>query len=398
MEFARLRFLVVEDHQFQRWLAETVVREAGANAVFCASDGRAALDVLSVLDPPIDVVVSDLDMPGMDGMELVRHIAAQRHRAALVIVTSMDPKVAAAVETMARAYGVALLGTIQKPLTARKLTAVLEAYVPPEPPDSGERAFTGEDIERGLKLGQFEALFQPKVELKTGKLAGAETLGRWRHPERGFVNPRHFIDLAEASGLIDPLTIAMVRDAAQCWHGLHRAGFEVTVSVNLSISSLTDPTFAERILGVVREERIDPPQLVFEVTESLAASDLGATLENLSRLRIKGFGLSLDDYGTGYSSMQRLSRVPFTELKIDGSFVKTASSNSQSYAMVESSIELARKLRIDAVAEGVETRVEFDLLVALGCQMAQGYYIARPMAATELVDWAQARQHISASG
>jgi len=170
MEIGALRFLVVEDHQFQRWLAETVVREAGATAVFWAVDGRSALDVLSVLDPPIDVVVSDLDMPGMDGMELVRHIAAQRHRAALVIVTSMDPKVAAAVETMARAYGVALLGTIQKPLTAKKLTSMLEAYVPAKPP-AADHAFTGEDIARGLSHGQFEALFQPKVvrDLAAGK-------------------------------------------------------------------------------------------------------------------------------------------------------------------------------------------------------------------------------------
>ena len=227
---------------------------------------------------------------------------------------------------------------------------------------------------------------------------GTETLGRWRHPEQGFVNPHHFIHLAEASGLMDPLTIAMVRSAAQCWHGLHRATFEATVSVNLSVSSLTDPSFADRILAVVREEQLDPHQMVFEVTESLATSDLGATLENLSRLRIKGFGLSLDDYGTGYSSMQRLSRVPFTELKIDGSFVKTASANPQSYAMVESSIELARKLRIDVVAEGVETRVEWELLLALGCPVVQGYYVGRPMGARELVDWAQARRHVSASG
>jgi EAL domain-containing protein (putative c-di-GMP-specific phosphodiesterase class I) len=275
--------------------------------------------------------------------------------------------------------------------------AVLESYVPAVPL-TADFAFTGEDVAQGLKQGQFESLFQPKVEVKTGRLAGAETLGRWRHPERGFVNPRHFIDLADASGLMDPLTITMVRNAARCWRGLHRAGFEVPLSVNLSISSLTDPSFADRILAVVREEQVDPPQLIFEVTESLAASDLGATLENLSRLRIKGFGLSLDDYGTGYSSMQRLSRIPFTELKIDASFVKTASGNSQSYAMVESSIELARKLRIDAVGEGVETREEFDLLLTLGCPVAQGYYIARPMSATQLVDWAQARLHISASG
>jgi EAL domain-containing protein (putative c-di-GMP-specific phosphodiesterase class I) len=187
----------------------------------------------------------------------------------------------------------------------------------------------------------------------------------------------------------------MARNAAQAWHAMHRAGFEMTVSVNLSVASLTDVTFAERIMQVVREEELDPAHMVLEVTESLATSHLAATLENLSRLRIKGFGLSLDDYGTGYSSMQRLSRVPFTEIKIDGSFVKGAPGDASAHAMVESSLELGRKLRLDVVAEGVETHIEWELLLALGCPVAQGYYIGRPMTSSELLEWARARRKLS---
>jgi EAL domain-containing protein (putative c-di-GMP-specific phosphodiesterase class I) len=170
----------------------------------------------------------------------------------------------------------------------------------------------------------------------------------------------------------------------------------MTVSVNLSVASLTDVTFAERITQVVREENLDPAHMVLEVTESLATSDLAATLENLSRLRIKGFGLSLDDYGTGYSSMQRLTRVPFTEIKVDGAFVKAAPSDAHAHAMVESSLELGRKLKLDVVAEGVETRIEWDLLLTMGCPVAQGYYIGRPMEAAELLEWARARRKLSA--
>ena len=394
MEIDKTRFLVVEDHQFQRWLADSILREAGAKHIYAAADGVAALDLLSILDPPVDVVVSDLDMPGMDGMELLRHIAAQRHRAALVIVTSMDPKVASAVETMARTLEVTFLGTIQKPLTARKLIALFAAHQPAPSAASGI-AFTADEIAHGLEAGEFEALFQPKVDMRTEKLVGAETLGRWRHPGHGFVSPAHFIEVAEAAGLMDPLTTAMARGAARAWHAMHRAGFDMTVSVNLSIVSLTDVAFAERITRVVREEGLDPGMMVLEVTESLATGDLAATLENLSRLRIKGFGLSLDDYGTGYSSMQRLSRVPFTELKIDGSFVKGAPGDSHARAMVESSIELGRKLRLDIVAEGVETHMEWDLLARLGCPIAQGYYIGRPMTATELLEWGRGKRKLS---
>ena len=175
---------------------------------------------------------------------------------------------------------------------------------------------------------------------------------------------------------------------------MQRAGFDMTVSVNLSVASLTDVTFAERITQVVREEDLDPAHMVLEVTESLATGDLAATLENLSRLRIKGFGLSLDDYGTGYSSMQRLTRVPFTELKVDGAFVRAAPGDAHAHAMVESSLELGRKLKLDVVAEGVETRIEWDLLLTMGCPVAQGYHIGRPMEAAELLDWARARRKL----
>jgi len=395
MDIEKIRFLVVEDHQFQRWLADSILREAGAKHIYAAADGRAALDILSILEPPVDIVVSDLDMPGMDGMELVRHLAAQRHHAALIIVTSMEPKVASAVEVMARTLKVAFLGTIQKPFTAKKLTTLLAAHDPARP-HADAPAFKAEEIAHGLKAGQFEALFQPKVDMRTEKLIGVETLGRWRHPQHGFVNPRHFIGVAEAAGLMDPLTIAMARHAAQSWHAMSRAGFDITASVNLSVASLADVSFAERITQAVRGEGVDPAAMVLEVTESAAASDLAAKLENLTRLRIKGFGLSLDDYGTGYSSMQRLSRVPFTELKIDGAFVKEAPGDMHARAMVESSLELGRKLKIDVVAEGIETHVEWNLLLKMGCPTAQGYYIGRPMTVAEILDWARNRRKLSA--
>ena len=395
MDIEKIRFLVVEDHQFQRWLADSILREAGAKHIYAAADGRAALDVLSVLDPPVDIVVSDLDMPGMDGMELVRHVAAQRHRAALIIVTSMEPKVASAVEAMARALNVEFLGTIQKPFTAKKLTALLAAHQPARV-DADAPAFKADEIAHGLEAGEFEALFQPKIDMRSEKLTGVETLGRWRHPRHGFVNPRYFIEVAESAGLVDTLTVAMARSAAQSWHAMQRAGFDITVSVNLSVASLADVSFAERLTQAVREQHVDPAVMVLEVTESAAATDLAAALENLTRLRIKGFGLSLDDYGTGYSSMQRLSRVPFTELKIDGTFVQGAPGDMHARAMVESSLELGRKLKLDVVAEGVETHIEWDLLLAMGCPTAQGYYIGRPMSATELLAWARARRKLSA--
>ncbi len=399
MEIARLRFLVVEDQGFQRWLTANLLRELGAKSVFSAGDGVAALEVLKGADPPIDVVVSDLDMPGMDGMELIRHIAEQVNVAALIVVSSMEAPLIASVGTMAEAYGINLLGVTQKPLTAKRLKTLLASYRGSHPrakPSEGEGQFTNEEIAHGLRGKQFEVFFQPKVEVRTRKVRGAEALVRWRHPARGLLYPKAFIEKVEESELIETLTDMIVTNAAENCREWRRANIDMTVSVNLSPLSLSDVTLADRMTETVKATNLETRHLVFELTESAAARDLGKKLENLSRLRMKGFGLSIDDYGTGYSSQQRLSRVPFTELKIDQSFVKGSATVASSRAMVESSLELAQKLGITAVAEGVEGVDDWELLLALGCPLAQGYYIAQAMQAGEFMEWLVARQRASA--
>jgi EAL domain-containing protein (putative c-di-GMP-specific phosphodiesterase class I) len=151
-------------------------------------------------------------------------------------------------------------------------------------------------------------------------------------------------------------------------------------------------TLAERMVNVVVGQGLDVRHMIFEVTESAATADVGRVLENLTRLRMKGFGLSIDDYGTGYSSMERLSRSPFTELKIDQGFVRDACTQPSRRAMLESSLEMAAKLRIPAVAEGVENQAQWDLLRELRCDMAQGYFVAKPMEAGEFLQWAEIRK------
>jgi EAL domain-containing protein (putative c-di-GMP-specific phosphodiesterase class I) len=162
----------------------------------------------------------------------------------------------------------------------------------------------------------------------------------------------------------------------------------VTISVNLSAKSLASPDVADQITRIVRDEGANPSNIVLEVTESAAVSNVGGTLETLARLRIRGFRLSIDDYGTGYSSMQQLARIAFTELKVDQSFVLSALDVGASRVILESSLDMARKLGVRSVAEGVETRGHWDLLLAPGCDIAQGYFIARPMDAAAFKQWA----------
>jgi EAL domain-containing protein (putative c-di-GMP-specific phosphodiesterase class I)/CheY-like chemotaxis protein len=393
MRIAELNFLVVEDQAFQRAMLLRVLAGLGATAVTAAADGREALEIIAAQDPAVDVVVSDLDMPDMDGMEFMRHLGELRTPVAVVLASALETSVLASVDTMARAYGVEVLGVIEKPVTPANLAAILDRYQARRPAavraEDVTPTSTVEEIVAGLEGGEFEPFFQPKVDLGSGQVTGAEALARWRRKRDGkLVPPSMFIELVERHDLIDRLTWIMLREsAAFCRAWRASSGLDVTISVNLSIKSLANPQIAEQITELVRAAGVEPRHMVLELTESAAMTNIGQALENLSRLRMKGFGLSIDDYGTGYSSMLQLTRIAFTELKIDQSFVLNAVRQKSARVILESSLEMARRLGIASVAEGVETRQDWDLLRRLGCQVAQGYFIARPMAAEDLMGW-----------
>ena len=382
-----LRFLVVEDHGFQRWTLELMLQSLGARTVYSAQDGQEALEVLRHMDPPVDVVITDLNMPGMDGIELIRHAGDMGAPAAFVLASEQDRSLVASVVRMAAAYGVPVLDSMQKPVTAAKLRGALAGY---RRIDAGRGStaipsFGPEQIEAGIAEGEFEPWFQPKAELATGIVRGAEALARWRHPEFGLLSPASFIGPLEESGRIDSLTLEVFRRAATCCADWRGSGVDATLSVNISLVSLTDVGLADRLIALAAEVGLKPREITLEVTETAAATHIGRVLENLSRLRMKGFGLSIDDFGTGYASMQQLARMPFTELKIDQSFIRNSPTDPSSLAVLESSLEIAQKLGIDAVAEGVETRAEVQLLRQLGCRIAQGYFLGRPLPADEFL-------------
>lgn len=385
---ARLRFLVVEDQGFQRWVIGQTLEGMGAIKVFSAADGQAALEILETLEPPIDVVVTDLNMPGMDGLEFIRHVAESGRPVCLIVASEQDSSLIASVATMARAYGMTLLDTMAKPVTAKKLRAALDRIEPPTAtPVAAVPAPTAEEVREAIERDEIEPFFQAKVSVDTGDVHGAEALARWRHERHGTIMPSAFIPVLESTGCIEALTMRMLAKSAHACGEWRKAGFDMTVSVNVSVVCLEQTGAADRILEAVAAQQLEARHVLLEVTETAAGGHPGRLIENLSRLRMRGFGLSIDDFGTGYSSMQQLTRVPFTELKIDQSFVRHAASNAAARAVLESSLGVARKLALPAVAEGVESKVELNLLRELGCTLAQGYYIARPMAADRFMDW-----------
>jgi EAL domain-containing protein (putative c-di-GMP-specific phosphodiesterase class I) len=232
-------------------------------------------------------------------------------------------------------------------------------------------------------------LFQPIVELSSGRMLAAEALVRWRHPTRGWLSPGQFIDAVERLGPVDALTWSVLDQSARACGEWRARGLDAGVSVNLSAVSLADARTAERIGDIVAAAGIDPRCVILEITESVAVTDVGHALENVARLRLRGFEIAVGDFGTGYSSMQQIARIPFTKLKIDRLFVHGAPSAPRLQVLVDHAIRMASQLGMGCVAERVETRAEWTPLARLGCEAAQVYCVAKPMPAGALFEWSK---------
>jgi len=387
MTLSALRVMVVEDHGFQRRMALRLLADLGVGDVLEAADGGSALDLLQGLPQPPDVILVDLDMPGMDGIEFIGHVAQRRLARGVALVSALDPALLNTVQTMARAYGLHVLGSVEKPLTVDKLQAVLTRYEERlhDVADDEEVEVDIDELRAALDNGEIVPWFQPQVEFGNGKVVAVEALARWQRGDGQIVRPHHFVPLLEREGLAGALTASILDQACawkRRWDGENNTG--CNLAVNVSPAVLHDPAAADRYQQIVQAHGIDPAQVVLEITESLLMADAARGLGVLARLRLKGFGLSIDDFGTGYSSLAQLSQVPFTELKIDQGFVSGAHAQPRKRAVIEASLDLARKLQLDTVAEGVETVEDWQMLAELGCGMAQGYLIAPPVPAEEL--------------
>jgi EAL domain-containing protein (putative c-di-GMP-specific phosphodiesterase class I)/FixJ family two-component response regulator len=398
--------LIVEDSALQRGNAVQIAQELGAAQVLQAGDGIEGLEQLG-RHPGVDLVITDLEMPRMDGIRFIGEFAARGYRPALVIASSHGLAVLNSVRLMAETYGLAVPGVITKPLAAEALGALLnsppalEAMAGPAAQNPAGGARIREElslarISEGIRAGEFACYYQPQVTFKGALLRGAEALLRWRHPEHGLLGPAAFLPQAETSvDLMADLTGAVLADVAAHWQDWRRHGMQMEVAVNLSGLSLSTGGFAEHLLETCTRLDLPPRTLVFEVTETASLSNLGHSLANLARLRMNGFRLSIDDFGTGFSTFEQLERIPFTELKIDRSLTRNLPDGERARVLVQGLLKIARDLGLSTVAEGVETLAAWWALAEMGCERAQGFLFARPMPADQVLDWArQDRSHL----
>jgi len=390
MEISALHFLVAEGDMIQRQALADILVHMGVGRITQVPDGHTALRHFdNGIDPAVDIGIIDLSLPGMDALELIRRLSEARCQAGIIVVGAQTSAVLFSVETMAIAYGINMLGAIAKPVVPARLEALLNNYSPLEAARICRAGpiFSFSEVGRGLQAREFDPFFQPKIELETGQVKGLEMFARWRHPQHGVLGPACFMKALEDNQRVDFLDWSMIEKSVAAARTLHDQGIPISFSINVDQVTLAHPQFIEQITACLERHRILADYITFEMTESAVLTTDPHFLERLLRLRMLGFGLAIDDYGTGRSNLQLLARIPFSELKIDRSFVDGASKKQAIGTVLRSCLGLARSLERRSVAVGVETKQDWDFLQGLGCTYAQGYYIAKPMPVEEFPGW-----------
>ena len=337
------------------------------------------------------VIVLDLRMPEVDGIELLRFLAKEKCRAHIVLMSGLDQKVLHTASQLGATHGLRMLDALQKPILVAELERVLSRV------SGEERPITEHDLGEAISAGELVLHYQPKVKLGSEgsrEVSSLEALVRWDRPGHGLVPPDEFIPLAETTGLIDSLTDYVLHAALKQIAQWRKHRSSVAVAVNLAPQLLSDLDLPDRLSDLLAEYGVDGSVLIVEVTESAAMTDAARTMDILTRLRLKGIELSMDDFGTGYSSLVELYRMPFSEMKIDKSFVIDVNRDKEAEVIVRSIVDLGHNLGLKVCAEGVETEEAMNFLRSIKCDLAQGYYISKPLPPSDamaLIDtWAPA--------
>lgn len=401
--FVAQRVLLVDDEAFVLKLLARQLQNLGYQQLDSCDSGLAALERLEATTtaaaPPFDLIFCDLQMPGMDGIELVRNLALRGYAGGLVLVSGEPGRTLQTAERLAQAHGLNLLGALRKPVDPGLLREVLTRHIaaPQRATERAAPAYSADELRQALAQRQFVNHYQPKVELASRQLVGAEVLVRWDHPQHGLVGPDRFIGAAEEHGLIDELLKTVLVSAFEDGRAWQQAGLVLTLAVNASMDNLSWLGLPDFVAEQAAAQQFPLTRLVLEVTESRLMTNPLAAIDTLTRLRLKRIALSIDDFGTGHSSLTQLRDLPFDELKVDRSFVHGAAADPALRSILESSLTMARQLGMSTVGEGVEDLADWGVLRQAGCDLAQGYFIAKPMPAADLAPWAAAWPQRSAT-
>ena len=396
------RLLVLDDDPFvPRWIRQ--VAEHEGYDVTVSGDLPNVRTFYRTFRPTL--ILIDLTLGGYQGLDALRLLAAERCTVPVILTGAAEAGVLHSASRFGMTLDLSMAGIIAKPIELGQLRRALAAHVHGSGDDEGSviarmlregvagdvatrRDQMRQDDEARLRAafeaGELRVHYQPQVALASGAVVGVEALVRWQHPTRGLVSPNSFLPLAERIGLIRPLTMFVLESALDEVRGWARAGQDVSVAVNLSASMLDEPNLADDIERLCESKTVSPQKLTLEISENATIGHVQEIADALTRLRVKGCRLALDNFGTGFSSLVELRALPFSQLKIDKTFVGEATSRPAARAIVDAVIEFGHKIGFQIVAEGVETREALVLLKEARCDLAQGFLLSRPVDAGAL--------------
>jgi EAL domain-containing protein (putative c-di-GMP-specific phosphodiesterase class I) len=392
------RILLVDDDPFMLGMQSRMLRDLGYDQLVTAGSAESALSLLSDDARTVDVILCDLKMPGMDGIAFLQVLNASAFRGSVILLSGEGLRIMHSVRKLLEGSPMVILGALEKPASRVAMSALLDRW---KPATTLHLDFATPSMSAGeMRRAQIECPwvlhFQPKVDVRSGAFVGVEALVRWNHPELGLLYPDRFIGAAEEFGTIDALTDWVLRAAVVQLAHWRRRSMRIHMAVNVSMESLRAPDFSARVGDLVRASCCAPEDVTLEIAESRLMAHSSVPMETLVRLRMQRFGLSIDDFGTGHSSLAQLRDVPFTELKVDQTFVVGARHNQIIRPILEGSIGIAKRLGLQVVGEGAETQDDWQLLREIDCDFAQGWYIGKPMPAELIPVWLERWQSRSA--
>ncbi len=383
------RLLVLDDDAS---VGETVCAIADRTGIQArwATSAQEFFAQLALWEP--QYIIIDLVMPDIDGVEMLRRLALVNCEATVIVASGLGTRVLEAAGRVAAENGLKIAGVLHKPFTSRSLRQLLAAAVPGANHElhsqhpAAKPEITHGELEEALRHGRVVTYYQPKISCFDGSLTGFEALARWEDPEFGLISPDYFIPFAEASGQILPLTDYVVHTAVR-WLADNFPVANISIAVNISARVLEDTGFSARLMDACLQYGIPPGRITLEITESSTVQNPVTALEVLTQFRIKGFQLSIDDFGTGYSSLSQLAGLPFSQMKIDKTFVLSARKSAESRKIATSIVRLAHALGLQVTGEGVEDEWSLRFLQDIGCDSAQGFLFAPALSPESAVAW-----------
>lgn len=336
-----------------------------------------------IYDDSYKLIFLDLMMPEVDGVEVLRYLGEFKSQVPIVLMSGFDDGVLNVATELAKEHQLTIVDTVTKPFRVQSIRELLQhGLSESKRPESANKSelvvLTVDSIVNALSANEFCFYYQPQINLKDESIYGFEALARWEHPEHGVVAPDTFITFLEKNALISTLSLALIEPALSEFK--HLPGGESTkLSINISTDQLSELTLPDFIAKEVNKSGITPGRITLEVTETGLIQDIKTSLDILARFRLKGFNLSIDDFGTGSAMYEHLQKLPINELKIDKSFVAKVFTDTKSRIIVDHTVSLAKDLGLKTIAEGVESREIAQYLNAAGVDIAQGYYYAKPL-------------------